>query len=83
MNRLTKAIEGRCAAGQLGGAVRLVEGASHERARVFKELLLQEVAEGSIERESGVRGSPPAAERQRPSMTRTCTRATFTNRNAS
>ena len=53
MDRLTKAIERRCAKGEVGAAVRLLDSMASELVRSFKEQLLQEVIDRAVEHELG------------------------------
>lgn len=57
MNRLTEAVERRCRHGEVGAAVRQIVSWGDERARAFKEWLLQEVIDAAVTRELGERRS--------------------------
>ena len=53
MDRLAEAIERRCEAGEVGGAVRLVDRAADELTRTFKELMVQRLIDATVRRELG------------------------------
>jgi transposase-like protein len=55
LDRLAERIERRCAGNETGAAVRLVERASQELARRYKERLLQELIDRSVKEHLGER----------------------------